>query len=885
MTTARDPRRFAPGRPRRWGGALALLALALASMAATRARADDWPTPGLDAAHGRLSAERSGTRFSDGRWSFTPTGAARALASPVVSDGFVVNVGLDGTVSAVLAETGQGAWRLPLGSAVQATPAIAHGRVFVPTLGNQIVAVALAGGSPLWKADLGGMTLSSPTPINGDIIVAAGFPQRHLVRLDGATGRVVWQTQTAMAQFSNTSPAVSGGLVVVGTNGGHYYAFDAATGAARWDYLADGVVHLAAPIIAGGRVYMAGGDDSAHVHAVSAATGAAIDGWPLSLPSPDPDLAGTRVDRHRAVSSFVSVGGMLVIETRLDDAMDTDADGVADQYLSREFVVALDPVAGTVAWQHLLGRAVFGDPNLVPKFFICPTPAAFGTEGGAPMLAASSSLVSTVAILDVASGSDQGDLSVAGRALASPVVANGRLITVAESGVVEAQLSSVNHPPTAPILAASPRPFDSADVTLRWLPAVDPDAELPTYELRIDADGEVLQNFQQQLFPAQGATSMQVVAQLTPGVTYTFAVRARDPEGALSPWSAPETFRVASNAGVSVDGTPASSLRVAVAGALPGSVIMLGAGTYPLSEPLHVGAGVSIAGAGAGRTTLDATGLSIGVSFDAADASHAAGLDKLTVAGADTCVGVSAAVTGIHLTHLIVRDCKTAGVSVAAAGGANIVNATLVGNGAGVDSAGSASIKNSLLTSNAVGLEGDTAGALASSYDDLFGNQADYQGLAAGAGDLSTAVAFTDLAGRNLQIAAPQASTDKGDPADEVGAEPAPNGARINLGAFGGTADAELSAPSTVVGDPGTTPTPTPPTPTPPGTTPPGTTPPGTTPPGTTPPDMTPSPAEAGGCGLAGRPSGSGATLFVVGFATLLIGARRRRRPGAERFK
>ncbi|HMC93596.1 MAG TPA: hypothetical protein VKO16_02375, partial [Polyangia bacterium] len=159
-----------------------------------------------------------------------------------------------------------------------------------------------------------------------------------------------------------------------------------------------------------------------------------------------------------------------------------------------------------------------------------------------------------------------------------------------------------------------------------------------------------------------------------------------------------------------------------------------------------------------------------------------------------------------------------------------------------------------------------------SSYDDLFDNQADYQGLAAGAGDLSTAVAFTDLAGRNLQIASPQASTDRGDPADEVGAEPAPNGARINLGAFGGTADAELSAPSTVVGDPGTTPTPTPPDATPPDTTPPGTTPP-------------PGPAEAGGCGLAGRPSGGDATLFAVGFATLLIGARRRRRPGADRFK
>jgi hypothetical protein len=581
---------------------------------------------------------------------------------------------------------------------------------------------------------------------------------------------------------------------------------------------------------------MAGGDDSDHVHAVDAATGAALSGWPVSLPAPDPDLAGTRVDRHRAVSSFASVGGMLVIETRLDDALDTDSDGVADQYLSREIVVALDPSSGTLVWQHPLARAVFTDPNDVPKFFICPTPAAFGTDAGAPLLAAASSLTATVSILDVASGNDDGDLTVAGRALASPVMANGRLISVAESGVVEGQLSTVNRPPEAPILAANPHPLDAADVTLRWLPAVDPDAELPSYEVRIDSDGEVLQSYQQQLFPGQGATSIQLVAQPTAGVTYTFAVRARDPHGALSPWSAPETFTVAASGAVTVDGIPATNLRAALAAAQAGSVIMLGAGTYPLSETLHVGAGVSIQGAGAGRTTLDGTGLAIGVSFDATDASHAAGLDKVTVAGAETCVAVNGGASGIHLTHLVVHDCATTGVKVAATGGANITNATLVGNGTGVDSAGIATIKNSLLTGNGVGLKSDATGALVSTFDDLFGNQSDYQGLAAGTGDLSTAVMFTDLPGRKLQLAGPQPSTDKGDPADDVGAEPAPNGARINLGAFGGTADAEPSASSTVVGDPGATP----PTP------------------------ISPPADQGGGCGLAGGPSSGGASLLLV---------------------
>jgi hypothetical protein len=40
-----------------------------------------------------------------------------------------------------------------------------------------------------------------------------------------------------------------------------------------------------------------------------------------------------------------------------------------------------------------------------------------------------------------------------------------------------------------------------------------------------------------------------------------------------------------------------------------------------------------------------------------------------------------------------------------------------------------------------------------------------------------------------------QPITDRGDPTDDFSAEPEANGRRINLGAFGGTAEAELSMP------------------------------------------------------------------------------------------
>ena len=838
--------------------------IAAALTLAAPARADDWATLGLDATRARLSPERSGSTFTDGRWSLASSGSSGALASPVVADGFVVRAELDGTLTALAADTGQLVWQSPLRAAVQATPAIANGRVFVPTLGSKIVALGLADGKQLWSTDLGGLNASSPAIINGDVVVGAGLPQESVFRLDGTTGAIVWQTPPGMEEFSNTPPAVGGGVVVVGTNGGHYYAFDAATGLPRWDYRADGIVNIAAPLIVGGRVYLAGGRESDHVHAVDVATGLAVAGWPITLPVPEPDLpdlVGTEIRRLRAVSSFASAGGLITLETRLDDALDTDADGQPDQYLSREWAIALDPSSGAVTWQRMLARVVFTDPNSVPGFVVCPTPAAFATTGGTPYLAVASSLLGKVSILNAVTGADDGDLTVAGRALASPVMANGRLITVAENGTIEAQLSSVNHPPTAPVLAANPRPLDAADVTLRWSAAMDLDGEQPTYELRIDSDGEVLESYAQQIFPGQGVTSLAVTAPLAPGVSYTLAVRARDPHGALSSWSAPETFTVASAGLVTVNGTPAANLRAAVAAAQAGDLVVVGAGTYPLSDTLHVAGGVSVRGAGAGRTIIDATGLPVGVSFAGSDPKSPTLLDRATVTGAATCVSVGSGATGVLLTHLVIRDCPTTGIVVAAGGGATIVNATLATNGIGVDATGIATIKNSIVTGNEVGLDSEGTGDLVSSYDDLFGNTSDYKGLVAGTGDLGAAVKFVDLAAHNLMLAGSQPSTDQGDPADAVGEERTPNGARINLGAFGGTADAELSAPAAVADDPGAS-TPTPSTPT-------------VLPPGVAPVHQLGDAAD--GCALGGRSGHGGSTSSILVMAALALARRRTR--------
>src|SRR5262249_7149290 len=60
---------------------------------------------------------------------------------------------------------------------------------------------------------------------------------------------------------------------------------------------------------------------------------------------------------------------------------------------------------------------------------------------------------------------------------------------------------------------------------------------------------------------------------------------------------------------------------------------------------------------------------------------------------------------------------------------------------------------------------------------------------------LSVAVTFRSTA--DLHLAGLQPTTDHGDPGDGYALEPQPNGARVNMGAFGNTPTAELSEPTT----------------------------------------------------------------------------------------
>lgn len=264
-------------------------------------------------------------------------------------------------------------------------------------------------------------------------------------------------------------------------------------------------------------------------------------------------------------------------------------------------------------------------------------------------------------------------------------------------------------------------------------------------------------------------------------------------------WPAAARAQAAPAPEISLNGQLFPTLGEAVLAAVSGQTVTIGAGVLTLSEPVALGAGVSIEGASAHATLLDAAGLEVGIRIAAADpaANSAAGVRRLEVSGALRGIEVTAA-NGVVIRNVVLRDNEESGVYVGDDSDVTVLNATLVRNGTGIVSAGSGvvHVRNSVITAGGAGLSAAADDKLISSYNDLFGNTGPaYQHVQRGIGDLSYQPIFVDLAQNDLRLADAQAITDRGDPADDFAAEPEPNGRRINLGAFGGTVEAELSVP------------------------------------------------------------------------------------------
>ncbi len=255
-------------------------------------------------------------------------------------------------------------------------------------------------------------------------------------------------------------------------------------------------------------------------------------------------------------------------------------------------------------------------------------------------------------------------------------------------------------------------------------------------------------------------------------------------------------------------GSPLRNIQTALSSANAGDVIKVAGGIY--SEGLIPQSKIAMFGGYSG-TFADADRDLIGhrttvraVSTVILNDDYGCTIDGFFFDGDDiAATGLDISSSSIVTHNIIVRCTQGTDYGLNVSGNAVIKNNVIHGNIRGVllfggTSAG-AVFKNNIVTGNSnVGLNNSAATGV-HSYNDIQGNSFNYGGGAfnsPGIGDISLNPMYVDAGGDDFRLQTGSPAIDRGDPADPVGDEPQDNGARINMGAYGGTRHATSNAPA-----------------------------------------------------------------------------------------
>ncbi len=207
-------------------------------------------------------------------------------------------------------------------------------------------------------------------------------------------------------------------------------------------------------------------------------------------------------------------------------------------------------------------------------------------------------------------------------------------------------------------------------------------------------------------------------------------------------------------------------VQEAIDAARPGDVVELDALTYFVPGGLVLKAGVTLRGVSPRATILDGQG-----AIAVITTQGRATIERLTITGG--ILGVDAGAGDVALRNVVVA--RNSGDGVLGRQGSRIdaVHVTAADNGGdGLRLLGGGRVRSSIACGNrGAGLSGP-ATATFTAFD---------------------AIEFEDPAALDYREKAGSIAVDAGDPADPFEREPAPNGGRANLGAFGDTAEAASS--------------------------------------------------------------------------------------------
>ena len=304
------------------------------------------------------------------------------------------------------------AWRKDFGEGssrklhLTATPVAADGKVFVLDAEAHVSALSATSGERIWRADLaersrrdrdafgGGLAYA-----DGRLYVASGY--RFVAAVDAATGKLIWRTRVE-SPFHG-SPTVLGGRVVVINVDDELEAFNAETGAADWTYQAltepARILSASAPVPTGDTVIA--GFASGELVALRAPNG--NEAWTATL---------SRTSRTNALSEIRDIAGRPVVYN-----------GVVMAGSHSGVFAAIDLNTGNPRW------------TLPITSITTPWPAGdavFIVSQAGEVICASRDNGQVYWITDLNKGLKRKKRSL----FFGPVLANGRLVVVSDSGKV-----------------------------------------------------------------------------------------------------------------------------------------------------------------------------------------------------------------------------------------------------------------------------------------------------------------------------------------------------------------------------------------------------------------------------------------------------------------
>ena len=320
------------------------------------------------------------------------SGDSQLLARPVVADGRIYTMDVEGVISAFEVETGRRAWQLEpadldvgdglLGGGL----AYDSGWLFATMSTGMVLGINASSGSEVWRQSLTLPLRAAPTVAEGHVLVLSADNQ--LYALDGESGRPSWRHAgffEGTGLLGGPSPAVAEGVVVVPYSSAEVFALRLDNGRPLWNDTVQRPRRTEAlaqindidgyPVIEDDQVYVAG--YGGQIAAIDLRRG--IRTWDLDLGSTQrPWVAGdfiyTLTTRSEVVCLLRANGGIRWVSPlpRLTDPEDPASDPitwngpllVGDRLLiagTNGQALSVSPYNG-----EILGRLELPGPALIP---------------------------------------------------------------------------------------------------------------------------------------------------------------------------------------------------------------------------------------------------------------------------------------------------------------------------------------------------------------------------------------------------------------------------------------------------------------------------------------------------------------------------------------